>query len=249
MPAKVLLVIPNRGTIEQRLAMSLMQCAKKQKIFKVLSLTSSVLPHTFNMLWAEGLNLRKEFDYFIMVHDDIVPKDAFWVDVLVAEFERISRNGPAKFLSVVQAIKDEEGYVSTAIMNPETRQLRRLTTTEVMTLPVTFRGEDVVNGHCLLPNSGLFICDFRQKWVEQVCFNDRCKIFRDEADGKWKAQAYTEDWDMGAQLHQHGVEVYCTRVVPCVHVGRFDFPNCVAFGVQATDPHINYWKPPQRDYK
>lgn len=240
---KVLLVLPTRGHVKDLTALSLLKMGRTP-VYQVLMRSTSVLTLTFNTLWADALNHRGKFDYLVMMHDDVQPIDDGWLDTLV---EQIEKTG-ADVVSAVLPIKDDRGLTSTAFMAPESRSQVRLTMTQAMKLPKTFTADDAgLTGCVVMPNTGLWICDFRKPWVEKICFTTRDRVFRD-SDGQWKAQAFTEDWDFGAQCCALGVKVMGTTAVRAMHHGEFAYPNMVAFGNLATDDQVNVWTPPERDY-
>ena len=61
-----------------------------------------------NLVWTEFLNKQltdDAVDYFIMLHDDVVPLQKDWLDVLIAELERLN----ADVVSVIIPYKDDTG--------------------------------------------------------------------------------------------------------------------------------------------
>jgi hypothetical protein len=194
----------------------------------------SLLAHGFNSAWATALNMRKEHEikYFAMLHADIGPS-RFWLDVLIDELKRTKSD----VISCVIPIKDEKGLTSTGLdnRNEKTRMLRRLTMTEVMDLPETFGAKDTCMPDApLLINTGCWVCDFTQPWVEKVRFQVSDMIGR-SPDGEFVAIADPEDWDFSRQLHKHGLKVMATRKVQIDHVGSFKFSNNSAWGTWKHD--------------
>lgn len=238
----VLVSIPSRGHIKDLTAISLLKMGKTP-IFQVSLRSTSILTFTFNSLWVNALNHRGKFDYFVMLHDDVEPIEDGWLDVLVAEYEK---NLP-DILSVVLPIKDNRGLTSTAFMDPKTRRQERLTMTQACQYPTTFSGDAFQTRWVVMPNTGLWICDFRKPWVEKICFTNRDRIFRDQ-NGTWYAQAYGEDWDLGGQCEAMGLKVMATTAVKAMHHGEFAYPNFTPFGTLKTDDQVNYWIPPERHY-
>lgn len=243
-PPSVFLAVPNRGTLAEGTAVALVQTGRTP-VELVRTRSTSLLTLTFNSLWCDALNRSPRPTHFVMLHDDIVPLDAGWLDTLVAEF----RACRADVLSTVVAIKDERGLSSTALMNPKTKEMVRLTVTEACALPKTFDAAAAGRpGWVVLPNTGLWICDFTRPWVERVCFTIRDRVFKDAASGQWLAQCYSEDWDFGAQCHAIGLRVCATTAVKVVHKGGFDYPNFTPWGRLAADDQVNSWTPPERGY-
>lgn len=242
----VFLAIPNRGAIQEPTVGALFRTGRTDVLVRTRS--TSLLTFTFNILWTDALNERKALGLkrFVMMHDDIAPLDEGWLDTLLREFDASG----ADVLSAVVPIKDERGLSSIALWNPETREMVRVTMTEALAYPKTFGGTEAGRpGWAVLPNTGLWVCDFTKPWVEKVCFTIRDRNFYDAHDGMWKAQCYSEDWDFGAQCHALGLSVKATTAVKLNHHGQFKFPNFVAWGTHATDDQVNYWRPPGRAYQ
>lgn len=212
----------------------------RTKVHVVRTYCSSLLTLTFNRLWVAALNERQHFTHFVMLHDDVVPLNPGWLDVLVSEQQK-SR---ADVLSSVVPIKDERGLTSTAILDRRSNKMRRLTMSEACDLPDTFDANDAGYPGCvILPNTGCWIADFTRPWVEKICFTIRDKNFRGP-DGQWQTQCFGEDWDFGVQCADLGVRVCATRAVPIVHKGSFDYPNMVGWGRLKTDDEVNTWETP-----
>lgn len=195
----------------------------------------SLLALSFNSLWTMALNLQvKGFNikYFGMMHSDVIPQD-FWLDILYEELH-------SKFADVVSCvipIKDDRGLTSTAIDDPENKfeVTRRLTSTEVQTLPETFSAADCgYPDRALLVNTGCWLCRFDRDWRFKVHFTINDRIIRD-SNGEWKAQVEPEDWNFSRQLHALGRKVYATRKVKVEHVGGIRFNNWEPFGKFAYD--------------
>lgn len=157
--------------------------------------STSLLTYTFNELWVEALNRRESGegpDIFCMLHSDVIPIDPGWLLTLVEERDKQG----CDILSVVLPIKDERGYSSTAIYVPSEDHLQRITMTEAHSLPKTFDATDYgISDGSILPNTGLWVCDFTKPWVEEACFTMRDRIFK--FNGKWTAQCLSEDWNFG----------------------------------------------------
>lgn len=194
---------------------------------------SSFLTKTFNDLWCGALNARKQgVTHFAMIHADILPASQGWLDVLLAELTRLG----ADVVSAIAPIKTEHGWTSTAIAvdgtdaDPWVR--RRLTMREVYALPETFGAADV--GGPLLLNTGLWVCDLRRDWCEQVCFDVFNRICRSAA-GEWHAEAIPEDWLFSQALNRLGCSLYATRRVTLGHDGAKVFTSDHAWGTDATD--------------
>lgn len=240
----VIIAVPNRGAIKEGTVKSLLTFGKTP-VLDVALRSTSLLTFTFNDLWCHALNSRPEATHFVMLHDDVVPIESGWLDILLSEYEKSG----ADVLSCVVPINDDRGLTSTAFCNPRTGEMKRLTMHEAAALPLTF--DAMAAGHpekIVLPNTGLWICSLRGSWVEKICFTIRDRVFQDPVTKKWKAQCWGEDWDFGMQCWGHRLKVMATRAVKLIHKGGFDYPNMVGWGGWKTDPDTNYWTPPERHY-
>lgn len=204
-----------------------------------LSITmNSLLCHGFNGLWCNALNARKSdngVDYFAMLHADVEPAE-WWVDTLIAEMERTG----AKLMSAVIPIKSMQGLTSTAIDLKDDKSMmpRRITMKEIMELPETFTQKDLAAAGFpdapLLLNTGCWVCDFREPWVEDVIFRIKDTIGVD-GEGNFRAIADPEDWELSRQLNKLGVPIAATRKVKIKHIGKFGWGNEWNWGEWDTD--------------
>jgi hypothetical protein len=229
--ARVFLACPHNGRIEWEVALALMQCTDRIHDVLVKPIMTSLLAFGFNTLWCEALNRRRELGltHFAMLHSDVAPEPC-WLDTLLAE----QRRAGVDVLSCVTPIKDGRGLTSTGMLNPTTGQVRRLTLSEAHALPLTFTAPDTPEPESVLAlNTGLWVCDFTKDWVEQVHFEIRDEIHRDE-DGVFSARVMPEDWLFSAQLARLGVAVGATRAVHLSHYGRAEYTNDLPWG-QPTD--------------
>jgi len=91
-------------------------------------------------------------------------------------------------------------------------------------MPATFTAEEAgFPGQVILPNTGLWICDFTKPWVEQLCFNITDRIIRN-TEGKFQAQSLGEDWGLGVWAAGMGLRVKATTRIRLYHKGGFDYP-------------------------
>lgn len=225
---RIFLATPTRGAIYHGTHAALYRATRRPDI-NAQSFSSSLLTMAFNSLWCTALNARP-IDYFAMIHDDIVPSGDWWLDRMIDELRRSG----ADVLSVVMPIKDERGLTSTSFMAPSTGKMRRLTMRQAAKLPPTF--DAALAGHpgkMLLPNTGLWVCDFTKPWVEKICFTVRDRNFKD--GGAWVTQCFSEDWDFGVQCAALGLRVCVTRAIEAVHIGEFKYPNFQGWGSLETD--------------
>jgi hypothetical protein len=193
---------------------------------------SSLMDNSFNFLWCQALEQRDlgNATHFAMIHADISPAK-YWIDTLMDVL--VSRG--ADMVSSIVAIKSPQGLTSTAISHPSDRWRieRRLTMSEVMNLPETFGGE-ICPGRTLLVNNGLWLCDLRKPWCDQVCFDTENSIHREVVGGVTKrlVQCVPQDWQFSRDVQAQGGSVVATRKVPVVHLdgGSGGWRNDVAYG-------------------
>jgi hypothetical protein len=101
---------------------------------------------------------------------------------------------------------------------------------EILALPETFCIADTpFPTEWLMVNTGLWLCDFTQPWVEKVCFAILDDIRR-EGDGRFRPMALPEDWNFSGWCARQGLRVFATRAVPVVHHGRAGYRNDVSWG-------------------
>jgi len=126
--SKILIVVPTYdGRIKSQTADILYTRSTRNHQGKIMWQQSSLLPHNCTKGWMTALELRDEdstYEWFAMLHDDIVPAD-WWLDTLI---DLAQRHG-ADLMSAVSPIKNDVGAVSTALLWANGRQgNQRLTT-------------------------------------------------------------------------------------------------------------------------
>jgi hypothetical protein len=196
----------------------------------------SMLPLSFNMLWCEALNLRKEgVTHFAMVHSDVAPLDDGWLTKL----HRLQVKHEAHVMSSVIALKDERGQSSTGIMNVDTREMRKLTLEECHGIKhKTFDAARAgFPGHCLLMNSGCWIADITGDWAEKMCFRFHDHVFKD-SEGNWKAACVGEDWLFSIDCWRLGLRCFATTELAIEHQGVYQYPNMIAWGTKEADTSL-----------
>jgi len=189
---------------------------------RIIEVCSSLLALGFNQAWAAALNSRPNF--FLMLHEDIIPVQEGWEKLLFREL--LDRN--ASVLSVVSPIKTPNGLTSTAIETDDPWNPRRLSMTEVFEKPETWTEEG------LLINTGMMLVNFSEPWVDKVHFTIRDQIVR--KNGEWAAEVQPEDWNFSRMAREHGARLYATRKVVIQHIGRAGFDNSCVWGTEETDP-------------
>jgi len=222
--------MPRYGPVEYVAAEAFFAHPSREHTVPRRSISGSNTPRNFNKLWCEALNARPRPDYFAMIHADL-GAEPWWVDTLVGELERTH----ASVVSAVIAIKDCRGL--TSMVCEGAAGPRRLTLREVHALPETFDVGTLrtVGYACdtLLVSTGLFVCDFRQPWVDRVAFRFDDAISR-QGD-VFAAVGSTEDWAFSRQVAAAGGRVCATRKVATLHVGPCDYPSAQPWGTWATD--------------
>jgi hypothetical protein len=236
---RVFLGIPNTTGVVGGVLTATHTAGTGHKLTDIACLSRSLLTQNFNALFAAALNDRPRVEWFCMMHSDLFPPGWGWLDKLLEE----ARQNKAQVVSVVNAIKNETGITSTAILNPATRELRRLTLREIHKLPVSFDAEQAgFPGQILCINTGLWIADIRGDWADRWiaeggCFRNRDRIVR-APNGQYAAQSFSEDWVFGCDLHRMGVRAIATRAVRTVHRGDYDFANDAPWGTWSKDEAV-----------
>lgn len=207
-------------------AVAMMRYGTRANLYDFRLKSVSLLATCFNSLWCEALNERSEgVTHFAMMHDDVAP-EPMWLDLLLSEQARVR----ADVLSVVIPLKDDRGLTSTGVMDWDTHKMKKLSLAEAHDLPVTFDAATAgYPGHCLLMNTGLWICDLTRPWAEKVVFRLHDTITRDP-DGRFRSECVSEDWLFSVDCHRLGLRTYATRAVKVKHRGAFEYPNFVAWG-------------------
>lgn len=197
---------------------------------------SSLLCYGFNRQWCVALNWHRAgmVDYWCLHHADVEVRTHGWLDVMVEEMRRVG----AAVLSVVQAIKAPGGDTSTALESGDLWSPRRLRLPELALLPRTFCAADcaaVVPGYDgpLLVNTGLMLVDLHRPEWRAVRNADGSLAFRfhiedrvtEQPDGDLKPGVRPEDWEFSRLCHAHGLPVYATYAVDCLHHGEATWPN------------------------
>ena len=210
-----------------------------------LAKSGSILAFNFNMLWAEALSLAEQgaITHFAMLHDDVVPQQENWLDMLYGELERLGGD----MVSAVVAIKDLHGVTSTAIDDPGNPWVvaKRLTVREVAELPETFSAADCGwPERALLVNTGCWMADLRRPVFQHDPMADgmeypfffTCKDrILHGADGTWNIQSESEDWFFSRRLHEAGGRAFATRKVTTAHKGGFGFTSDGDWGLWGED--------------
>lgn len=216
--------------------------------FSVEPFFSSCLPQAFNGLWCWALN--GGFDYFVMMHSDIVPERGFagkLLDILQRE--------NADVVSAASPIKNAYGIFSCGIGEPGNpwAPLFRFTARQLARFPETFSAKDLGwDGFPLLINTGCFIADLRKPWVRkenadgelEICFEFRNRIVKGKG-GTYGPDMEPEDWRLSRKLHAEGAKVLGTKAVRLKHLGMEEWFNDKVWGAPedelADRPNVLKW--------
>ena len=207
----------------------------------------SVLPHSFNVLWARCLNNEGSipagmtYSYFCLLHSDVVPQTPYWLDVLIDEMEA---NG-GDVIHACVAIKSNEGWTSTALGETDDPwyRHRKITLTELRWLgEKTFDLADLMESlpdprrgfrePVLCPNTGLMVVKLGPWCRDFPGFEILSRVV--ERDGKMVAEFSPEDWNFGRWCAGQGLRVLGTTKVKTSHFGIRPHSTMAAWG-EATD--------------
>jgi len=220
---KVVIGLPHYGAVEAGSVVRFVQHEVKtiESVTGVRSCTSC-LPRAFNECLIHALNMRDEGNatHFAMIHADVEPLRADWLDVL---YDRM-RAFKLDMISAIVPIKDPKPWrTSTAIGKIEqpwfpTRFIR---IDDRKRMPETIFPDDVCEpGEELLVNTGLWIADLRAKfWDTFEGFVFLNRITRD-TDGSRIEQFRPEDWELSRHMRKHKARYAATWAVPVKHCGN-----------------------------
>lgn len=240
---KVLVGLPTYDSkIDARLGLYLYGARRDNIQTDIKTRQLSALCWCFNHLWAQALN-DKTYDYFLLIHADIIPcAPVGWISKLVSEAE----TAKADLISVVSPIKNKDGLTSTALETAAHMTPRRVSMTELMQLPQTFKAADVAKvygweGHAeqrLLLNTGCLLVDLRRKRaiLETMWFKTIDRM--EQREGKFVPTFVPEDWDFSRQAIANGLTNAATRAVKLIHNGNADYMNDTAWGDMQRDERI-----------
>jgi hypothetical protein len=176
--------------------------------------------------------LSNGFEYFAMLHTDLAAQ-AGWLSIMMDEMEQTD----ADVIHAPAAIKNHEGLTSTAIAYEDDvwSCKRRITTTELQTLPETFDISTIqhhldADALWLLPNTGCILMR-ADTWLKDFPgFTIHDRIIRD--GDTWSQDVVPEDWNFGYWCGRNDVSVFGTRKVVTTHYGMYPHPNNQAWGLK-----------------
>lgn len=242
----VFLAVPNYKGISPQTANSILQACNPNhaSLCTCIRKPDSLLAMGFNSYWCQALNKRKELGitHFAMIHSDIEAEPNF-----IGKMLDIQRDNNADLLSVVMPIKNKHGRTSTAICDGKTGGMQRLMMREVAKLPIktfTISNISADEGDVLCVNTGLWICDFTQPWVEKVWFEIKDSIVKKTVDGRivsldssepgeFQPRNVPEDWHFSLQIAALGRRICATTAIRAIHIGDYEYPNYMVWGDEA----------------
>lgn len=236
---RILIAQPSSGRVEPEASRALTMATKNgldgQIEVAVSRPRSSLLSHAFNLSVAHALN--DKYDYWCLLHEDIWPDD-YWLDLLLQQMHTHDLDA----IHAVSPIKDTRGVTSTAVAYSGDRYapVRRITTTELQNLPVTFGIDELrqsldPDADRLLPNTGcLLLC--ADTWLKDFPgFTIHDRVIR--AGDEWGVDVCSEDWNFGHWCAENSVAVGGTRAVKIYHLGRHGYTSACGWGTWKTDQH------------
>jgi predicted O-methyltransferase YrrM len=84
-------------------------------------------------------------------------------------------------------------------------------------------------------NTGCWVCRFDPSWVKRLWFTIDDRIIFDEGCGRYRAQAWSEDWFFSKKANELGLRIGCTRKIPIIHQGEALYTNQRAWGTEKFD--------------
>lgn len=187
--------------------------------------SSSLLPHSFNLQFAEALDLRDrgEVTHFAMIHSDVAPS-GYWLN----DLWRIMRTRGDDVVSAVVPIKDQvPGRTSTAVgWRSDPWSVKRfIHLDDRASMPETFGPRDVCgDDEVLLVNTGLWLADLRRPYWDRFAFGFQTRIIKDDS-GKRSAWVRPEDWEMSRMLDSESAPYSATWAVKLRHLGVYWWDN------------------------
>lgn len=230
---RVLVGQPYYGAPKPRAVDSAKRCVDPQRtdleVSYIPNCKSSLLAHGFNDI-VVTFHTIGEFDYFAMLHADVVGSSG-WLNVMVDAMEERELD----VLHSVCNIKNDSGLTSTAIAysDDEWSCVRRITLKELKKLPDVFDIDDTRphfgdNAKFLLPNTGCMLIKAAE-WFKDFpgfCVLDRIK----RAGDAWVSEVVPEDWNFGFWCGKNGLKVGGTTRVLTRHIGEADYCNNGDYG-------------------
>lgn len=203
----------------------------------------SLLCYNFSSLWGEAY--IRNADYFLLFHSDIglqlrpPEKPYSWLAGMI----NTMKSEKLAALACVPVIKSMDGHTSTGLQLEKTNsfRIRRLTTSELVKLPMVFGRDEVVKlfgadpdtAGALYINTGCLLFDLKNfPWAAArfpgFCVNTKIGWSR---DGVPKTFTLPEDWGFSQWLTKQGWPYKCTREFIANHTGTHTWAAEPPYGV------------------
>lgn len=141
------------------------------------------------------------------MHHDIHPLTTGWMDILIDTMEDFELDA----IAAHSAIKNFEGFVSTALETDDEWNPKTFTTKELLA------HADVITYPGILINTGLMACRLDRPWCKEIRFHNKHTI----RDGK--ALFQPEDWTFSRDVKRLGGKIGATSRVKALHYGVIPF--------------------------
>ncbi len=175
---------------------------------------SSLLTASFNMCWAQALNLRKErgATHFMLLHADVYPHGP-WLRILLEEMTAVE----ADLLSVSSPIKSLTGQqLSVALESNDLWVPKILTQDDIPAATWTHPN--------LLVNTGCMLVSLTPSWIgPDLYFTIDDRIV--EHEGRYVMRCAPEDWNFSRSVRDRGGRIFVTNKVELTHYGEVGFSN------------------------
>ena len=223
---RVVLVTPHYGNVSMGLLSTIRSASRDREMICMVreaTCSHSVLPKTFNDLFAISLDLRDNgvATHMAMCHSDIVAEPG-WIDTLWYEMWHYKLD----VISAVVPIKGPTGRTSTAIGLKKDRWAvkRCVNLKDRETLGETFGAQQACQpGEVLLINTGLMLVDLRRDYWDRFAFQFHTRIRK--TPGGRISEARSEDWEMSHDLAEIGAPYMATFKPRLRHEGLAKFAN------------------------
>lgn len=219
------------GLINYRHFDAILHGSKRNLIHRMEFGNCSLLTQNFNRMFANALNLRRDLGitHFALLHDDVIPRQQGWLDLLFDEMKEHRLD----VISAIVPIKDDKGLTSTAFdVSCEGSDVRyrptRLSLKEAFEdYPETIVQDD------LLINTGCFLMDITKSFAEKIWFEFENVI--ENQNGQFVARCVPEDWNFSRRAKAKGAKLGATRKVHVWHAGKRMFTNEFSWGAYEKD--------------
>jgi GT2 family glycosyltransferase len=208
---RVLVAIPSYGALmSNETGVAVADLVSQRQDVEVVTISASLLCLNRNQLWCHALNRRggkNPISHFLFLDADVAPVPRYWFEILLG----VMRRYETQVLGAVVPIKNGSGLTSTARESDDPWHPTPVALAELRNHP------DAWTEPGLLVSTGLLLVDFRQPWVERICFTIRDRVVK--TPNGFAAEAAPEDWDFSRQARALGATIWATTAVPLKHWG------------------------------